>query len=175
MTPASVVLFLAAWLPAIGSSHLAARPSSAQPPAAHPLCVDADAFLRGDRAMQTMVEPDTVNDWRTRQRQFGCKVTAAGATTQGVQREAVYFYERVRATGWVRTPDPRDAPNEGALRFRKGKADCLFNVYGDAMLMTDAEMLVEDRRPLKPGEVRYHVYAMCMTAMPAAARDSSAH
>jgi len=168
MTSVSLVLFLAVWLPAATPAH-----ETAPQPARHPLCVDADAFLRGDRAMQTIVEPDTVNDWRTRQRQFGCKVTAAGATTQGVQREAVYFYERVRASGWVRTPDPRDAPNEGALRFRKGKADCLFNVYGDAMLMTDAEMLVEDRRPLKAGEVRYHVYAMCMTAMPAAARDTT--
>lgn len=142
-------------------------------PARHPLCADADAFLRGDRQMQTVVELDTVNDWRTRQRQIGCKVTAAGGTTRGVQPEAVYFYERVRATGWVRTPDPRDAPNEGSLRFRKGDADCLFNVYGPAMLMTDAELTVGDQRDLKAGEVRYHVYAMCMKAMPAAPRDTS--
>ncbi|MBL0938359.1 MAG: hypothetical protein IBJ03_05675 [Gemmatimonadaceae bacterium] len=150
---------------------LAFAMSPAQP-VNHPLCVDADAFLRGDRQMKTVVEHDTVDDWRTRKKQVGCKVTAAGGTTRGVQPEAVFFYERVRATGWVRTPDPRDAPNEGSLRFRKGDADCLFNVYGPPMLMTDAEDTAGDQRVLKPGEVRYHVYAMCMKALPAAPRDT---
>lgn len=140
---------------------------------AHPLCVAADAFLRTDRQMKTVIEPDTVNDWRTRKRQAGCRITAAGGTTRGVQPEAVYFYERVRASGWVRTPEPRDAPTEASLRFRKDNADCLFNFYGPAMLMTDAEEAVGDAHVLAPGEVRYHVYVMCMPAQPAAPRDTS--
>lgn len=138
-----------------------------------PLCTAADAFLRDDRRMATVVEADTIDDWRTRKRVVGCRISAAGGTPRGVQAEAVSFYERVRAIGWVRTPDPRDAPNEGSLRFRSGSVDCLFNVYGPAMLNTDAEMVAEDRRPLAAGETRYHVYVMCMPAMPAAPRDSS--
>lgn len=138
-----------------------------------PLCAAANAFLREDRAMATVVEADTIDDWRTRKRVVGCRISAAGGTPRGVQAEAVGFFERVRAVGWVRTPDPRDAPTEGSLRFRSGNADCLFNVYGDAMLNTDAEMLAEDRRPLVSGEVRYHVYVMCLPAMPAAPRDST--
>lgn len=141
-----------------------------QPP--QPLCVAADQFLRTDRNMVTVVEPDTIDDWRTRKRQIGCRITAAGGTTRGLQPEAVGFYERIRAVGWVRTPEPRDAPNEASLRFRSGNADCLFNVFGDAMLMTDAELTVDERRPLKSGEVRYHVYVMCIPALPAAPRDT---
>jgi len=143
-----------------------------QPPvSAQPLCADAAAFLRTDRQMAVVVEPDTIDDWRTRKRLTGCRITAAGGTVRGVQPEAVAFYERVRAVGWVRTPEPIDAPNEASLRFRMGKADCLYNVYGDAMLMTDAEDRVDEERPLAPGETRYHVYVMCLPALPAAPRE----
>lgn len=141
---------------------------SAQPP--QPLCTDAVAFLRTDRQMAVVVEPDTLDDWRTRQKLVGCRITAAGGTVRGVQPEAVAFYERVRAVGWVRTPEPFDAPNEASLRFRMGKADCLFNVYGDAMLMTDAEDRVDEAKPLGAGEKRYHAYVMCTPALPAAPR-----
>jgi hypothetical protein len=140
----------------------------AQPP--QPLCTDAAAFLRTDRQMAVVVEPDTLDDWRTRQKLVGCRITAAGGTMRSVQPEAVAFYERVRAVGWVRTPEPFDAPNEASLRFRMGKADCLFNVYGDAMLMTDAEDRVDEAKPLGAGEKRYHVYVMCTPALPAAPR-----
>lgn len=138
-----------------------------------PLCRAADSFLRADRQMETVVEPDTVDDWRTKRRQFGCRITAAGRTARGLQPEAVAFYERVRASGWVRTPDPADSPNEGSLRFRADGADCLFNVYGDAMLMTDAELTVDARVTPSAKETRYHVYVMCMPALPAAPRDSA--
>ena len=142
-------------------------------PQPQPLCTAADAFLRTDRQMVTVVEADTVDDWRTRQRITGCRITAAGGTVRGLQPEAVFFYERVRASGWVRTPEPRDAPNEGSLRFRTsdGKADCLFNVYGEAMLMTDAELTVDETVRLGPGATRYHMYVMCLPAMPAAPRN----
>ena len=143
---------------------------------AYPLCEAAQRFLREDRALSTVVEADTLDDWRTRQVLHGCRITAAGGSLRGVQPEAVFFYERIRAIGgWTRTPDPRDAPNEGSLRFRTGEGrqavDCLFNVYGDAMLMTDAELRVDEQRPLQAGEARYHVYVMCTPALPAAPRD----
>ena len=139
-------------------------------PAPPPLCADAAAFLRTDRQMAVVVEADTLDDWRTRRTLTGCRITAAGGTVRGVQPEAVAFYERVRAVGWVRTPEPYDAPNEASLRFRMGTADCLFNVYGDAMLMTDAEDRADAAKPLGTGETRYHVYVMCVPAMPAAPR-----
>ncbi|MFN8804125.1 MAG: hypothetical protein ACK5ZO_18380 [Gemmatimonas sp.] len=152
------------------SAALLLMPPAPQP-APQPLCVDAAAFLTTDRTMAVVVEADTLDDWRTRQRLTGCRITAAGGTVRGVQPEAVAFYERVRAVGWVRTPDPYDAPSEASLRFRMGKADCLFNLYGDAMLMTDAEDRVDLARVLAPGEKRYHVYVMCLPVMPAAPRE----
>ena len=88
----------------------------------------------------------------------------------GVAREAVRLYERVRAAGWTRTPDPRDAPNEASLRFRKEQSDCLFNVNAEAMLGTKAERAVNGAVTAKPGESRYQVFVMCMPAMPAAER-----
>ena len=160
-----MLFFLPAFLTAIVLN-------GSQPPAPpQPLCTDAAAFLRTDRNMAAVVEADTIDDWRTRQRVSGCRVTAAGGTVRGLQPEAVAFYERVRAVGWVRTPEPYDAPNEASLRFRMGKADCLFNVYGDAMLMTEAEDQADLGRKLAPGETRYHVYVMCLPVMPAAPRE----
>lgn len=144
-----------------------------QPPAkapAQPLCTAADRFLRENQQLVTVVEADTMDDWRTKQRLVGCKITAAGGTRRGVQPQAVAFYEAVRAAGWVRTPDPRDAPTEASLRFRWENADCLFNVFGPPMLNTDAEAVVNERRPLATGEVRWHVYASCLPALPAAPR-----
>jgi hypothetical protein len=137
----------------------------------HPLCTAAATFLRTDRSMAAIVEPDTIDDWRTQKKVPGCKITAAGGTARGVQPEAVAFYERIRAVGWTRTPDPRDAPNEASLRFRQGNVDCLYNVYGPAMLMTEAEDKAGETRALQAGEERYHVYVMCLPAMPAAPRE----
>lgn len=139
-------------------------------PVAQPLCTAADRFLRENQQLVTVVEPDTMDDWRTKQRLVGCKITAAGGTTRGVQPQAVAFYEAVRAAGWTRTPDPRDAPTEASLRFRWEQSDCLFNVFGPPMLNTDAEAVVNERRPLASGEVRWHVYASCLPALPAAPR-----
>jgi hypothetical protein len=131
-------------------------------------CQEAAAFLRGPAGAVAIVEPDTVDDWRTRRRTSGCRVTAAGVTRIGVASEGVRFYERLRAAGWTRTPDPRDSPNEASLRFRKRDADCLFNVAGEALLFTDAESRVVDAVSPKNGEERYHVFVMCVPAAPAA-------
>lgn len=137
-------------------------------PADSTLCTAAARFLRNEQRMVAEIEADTIDDWRTRKRLAGCRITAAGGTTLGVSGEAVRFYERLRAARWVRTPDPRDAPNEASLRFRWEQADCLFNVNAEAMLNTEAEARVNDALVLKPGEVRYQVFVMCLPAQPAA-------
>jgi hypothetical protein len=133
-------------------------------------CAAAAKFLRAERGMVAVVERDTIDDWRTGNKVAGCRVTAAGTTTTGVRAEAIRFYELLRAAGWTRTPDPRDAPNEASMRFRMAKSDCLFNVNAQALLMTDAEFTVTDAVVPKPGEARYHLFVMCMPAMAAKER-----
>src|SRR6478672_8899326 len=82
------------------------------PDSAH--CTAAAAFLRGTQHMVAEVEPDTFDDWRTHKRVPGCRITAAGASDLTVRNEAVRLYERLRAAGWTRTPEPRDSPNEAS-------------------------------------------------------------
>ena len=74
------------------------------------LCAEAARFLRAEQRMVAEVGPDTIDDWRTRKRLAGCRVTAAGGTDIGVSKEAVRLYERLRTARWTRTPDPRDSP-----------------------------------------------------------------
>lgn len=133
-------------------------------------CVVAAEFLRGDRRMVAAIDPDTIDDWRTQRRVLGCRITAAGGTDIGVAKEAARLYERLRASQWTRTPDPRDAPNEASLRFRWKQSDCLFNVNVEAMLNTDTEHRVNEALVLKAGLTRYQVFVMCLPAMPAAPR-----
>ncbi len=134
-------------------------------------CVDAARFLRTTQHMVAVIERDTIDDWRTKRKVLGCRITAAGGTDVGVQQEAVRFYERLRAAQWVRTPDPRDSPNEGSLRFRWAQSDCLFNINREGLLGTEAEGLVNERLVLKAGETRYQMFVMCMPAMAAAPRE----
>lgn len=133
-------------------------------------CVAAADFLRDRQRLVVAVEPDTIDDWRTRRRHLGCRVTAAGASPLGVARAATGLYERLRAAGWTRTPDPMDAPNEASLRFRLDGADCLFNVYEVPRLYTEAEFRVNEAVTPAAGEVRYQVFVMCMPALAAATR-----
>ena len=120
--------------------------------------------------MVAVVEGDTIDDWRTGKRVAGCRITAAGATTIGVQKEAVHFYERVRALLWTRTPDPRDAPNEASLRFRFEQSDCLFNINAQPLLGTKAERVVNRELVLPAGATRYQLLVLCMPAMAARER-----
>ncbi len=133
-------------------------------------CVAAARFLRNERHMMAEIEVDTIDDWRTKKLVAGCRITAAGGTEIGINREAVRFYDLLRAAKWVRTPEPRDSPNEASLRFRWEQADCLFNLNAEALLATDAEQRVNDRLHIPEGQTRYQVFVMCMPAMPAAAR-----
>ena len=133
-------------------------------------CAAAARFVREDRQMVAVVEVDTVDDWRTGKQVAGCRITAAGATELGVQKEALFFYERVRATAWTRTPEPRDAPNEASLRFRFEASDCLFNINRQPLLGTKAERVVNRELALPPGATRYQLLVLCMPAMPAKPR-----
>jgi len=143
------------------------RPSVAQVD----LCLDAERFVRDVIGMVAVAELDTIDDWRTKAMVPGCRVTAAGGTSQSSSSVVRAFYEILPESGWVRTPDPRDAPNEASLRFRQNGADCLFNFYDASMaLNTDAEMMVSDAVFLQPGERLYNFLVMCTPAAPAAPR-----
>jgi hypothetical protein len=133
-------------------------------------CVQAARFLSGTQRMQAVVEPDSMNDWRSQRRVGSCRITAAGGTLLTVQGEATRLYERLRDAQWARTPDPRDSPREGSLRFRWQQSDCLFNVNTEALLFTDAETEVIERRTLAPNERPYYVFVMCTAAVDAAPR-----
>jgi len=133
-------------------------------------CREAHRFMVEDVDMAAVTEPDTIDDWRTDQVVPGCRVTAAGLTPNTPGTEAQLFYDKVRAAGWTRTPDPQDAPNESSLRFRKDGSDCLFNFYVVGMLGTEAEGIVSDARVPDAQLDRYYVLAMCMPAMEAAPR-----
>jgi hypothetical protein len=134
------------------------------------LCTEVVRFLSQDMQFAARTDADTINDFRTGRKHFGCRVTAAGLTTIGLAGEATRFYERVRETGWSRTPDPWDAPNEASLRFRKNGSDCLFHVYEGALLLTEAERQVASARMPAGGQSRYGVFVMCVPVMPARPR-----
>ena len=136
------------------------------------LCEGAERFVRETMFMVAVTEPDTIDDWRTRQKVPGCRVTAAGASSLTAAEIARVFYQVISESGWSRTPDPRDAPNEASLRFRRDNVDCLFNYYGSTMsLGTDAEMVVSDAVHLRHGERLYNFLILCMPAAPAARRS----
>jgi len=138
------------------------------------LCREAERFMVDDIGMVAVAEPDTIDDWRTKAMVPGCRVTAAGATRRAPGAEATRFYERVREAGWIRTPEPRDAPNEASLRFRRDEVDCLFSFYtSTSALNTDAEWEVNDAVVPGPGERRFNFLVMCTPAAPAAPRGDA--
>lgn len=132
------------------------------------LCEGALGVLRDSVGMVAVAGPDTIDDWRTGRRVAGCSVTAAGATTRADSVEARVLFERIRASGWERTPDPRDSPNEASLRFRRNGADCLFSYYTlRSALGTEAERTVSMAVDRQPGDRLFNVYVMCTPATPA--------
>lgn len=143
---------------------LAAAPGSAQE-TEH--CAEARRHLEEVAGMAAVIDPDTIDDWRTGRMVPGCRVTAAGVTSLPEQELVVRFYDELRGAGWARTPDPADAPNEASLRFRKEGADCLFNYYTDGMLFTESEEEVDHQVVPIPGQQRYNFLVLCMPAMPA--------
>lgn len=147
-------------LPAVFLLPLLPGPGHPQPG----LCEEADAHLREALDMATVVEAETIDDWRLDRMVEGCRITAAGLTRRSLRAEARAFYDGIRSSGWSRTPDPQDAPNEASLRFRHSGSDCLFNVYDGGLLGTDAEFSVDDQRVPGPGERRFNVLVLCTPA-----------
>lgn len=138
------------------------------------LCLEAERFVREVMEMAAVSEPDTIDDWRTKRMVPGCRVTAAGASRLPPSAIVEEFYAAVEEAGWTRTPDPRDAPNEASLRYRRAGADCLFNYYDSSMtLATEAELVVSEALPMQPGESLYHFLVLCTPAAPAAPRGAS--
>ena len=133
-------------------------------------CQAAEHFLVEVVGMTAVSSPDTIDDWRTQQMVPGCRVMAAGLTSRDFGDEATLFYERLRAVGWTRTPDPRDSPNEASLRFRQDRTDCLFSFYTGGILGTEDEIEVNTAVVPSPGEQRYNFLVVCMPAMEAAPR-----
>ena len=133
-------------------------------------CAPADRFLTEELLMVTRIDPDTLNDWRTGKRLAGCRITGSGTRRTTIAVAARVFYEKVRAAGWTRTPDPRDSPNEASLRFRLGETDCLFNVYQGILLGPDSEIEVTNAVETRLGDELYHVLVLCVPAMEARER-----
>lgn len=137
---------------------------TAQSPLQLQPCEQADTHLRDGLDMATVVEAETIDDWRLDRMVEGCRITAAGLTRRSLRAEARAFYDGLRSAGWLRTPDPQDAPNEASLRFRMSGADCLFNVYDGGLLGTDAELAVDDQRVPTGGQRRFNVLVLCTPA-----------
>ena len=131
------------------------------------LCDDADDYLVSEASMTTVVELDTIDDWRTDQVVEGCRITAAGLTRSSLRLQSRRFFDGLPGSGWSRTPDPQDAPNESSIRFRKNDVDCLFSFYSGGLLGTDAEFEVDDAVVPGPRERRYNFLVQCMPAMEA--------
>nr|NIP56743.1 hypothetical protein [Gemmatimonadota bacterium]NIR77118.1 hypothetical protein [Gemmatimonadota bacterium]NIT85636.1 hypothetical protein [Gemmatimonadota bacterium]NIU29468.1 hypothetical protein [Gemmatimonadota bacterium]NIV59884.1 hypothetical protein [Gemmatimonadota bacterium] len=128
-------------------------------------CAPAERFLALELGMATVVEPDTLDDWRTGRALPACRVTAAGTTARELADAAAELFRRLREAGWRRTPNPADAPGESSLRFRLGETDCLFNVYSGVLLGSPAELEVSGAAVPEAGERRLNVLALCTAAL----------
>ena len=133
-------------------------------------CEPVQTFLTQNFGMVAEAERDTVDDWRTHKLTPGCRVTAAGGTSLGMTDTAELIYDQLMASGWTRTPDPRDAPAESALRLRWKETDCFFSVYTMATMAigTETERRVTKAFVPNSQDARYNVFVQCVPAMAAA-------
>ena len=130
-------------------------------------CEGARSYLADSLHTLALVDPDTIQDWRTRDTVLGCRVYASQATPLEQTPAARAFYDRLLASGWARTPDPLDMPNEAAIRVRQDNFDCLFHVYKAPLINSPSELEVTNSIKLQPGEGQFNVLAQCMPARPA--------
>ncbi len=133
-------------------------------------CEPVQKFLTESFAMVAVTERDTMDDWRTQKKLPGCRVTAAGGTSLGMTDTAELLYDQMMAAGWTRTPDPRDAPAESALRLRWEETDCFFGVYTMATMAIGTETERKVTMAFVPNhqDARYNVFVQCIPAMEAA-------
>ena len=145
-----------------------AGPGTAGSPQSLERCEPAERYVINRLGMIAETGPDTLDDWRTDRVLYGCRVTAAGATSLELRDVAEGFYAGLFAEGWQRTPDPQDAPAESSLRLRQGETDCLFSLYDNIVIGTPAELRVSNALAIAPGEKRYNLLAQCFRAMDSA-------
>lgn len=131
-------------------------------------CEPVRKFLTEEFGMVAEAGPDTIDDWRTHQIVPGCRVTAAGGSAFGMGEQARLLYVQLMAAGWKRTPEPRDAPGESALRLRLGETDCFFTPYSGIAIGTEAEYRVTQRYERRAEDAPFNVLVQCMKAMEAA-------
>jgi hypothetical protein len=91
-------------------------------------CQPAERYLTDQLGMVSETGPDTLDDWRTDRMLPACRVTAAGSTSLPMRDVSEGLYSGLFATGWTRSPDPQDAPDESSLRLRQGGSECLFSL-----------------------------------------------
>ncbi len=130
-------------------------------------CEAAERFLNEQLGMVAEIGPDTLDDWRTGLVLPACRVTAAGSTSAEMSDAAEGLYVGLFATGWERTPQPRDSPNESSLRLRREGKDCLFSFYSNIVIGTEAELRVSNALVIPPGEKRYNILVQCVRAIEA--------
>ena len=163
LRPAGALSILLATLVASASTGSEARAQEVK------RCEAVHRLLTEDMGMVAESSPDTVRDWRTNQIRLGCRVTASGSTLRtSASDKGEALYARLLAVGWKRTPTPRGATNEPALRFRRDETDCFFSVYSGMMVGTQAEMRVSVAFKVPPGEDRYNVLVQCVSTTQAA-------
>lgn len=132
-------------------------------------CAPLERIMKEQLGMAAETSPDSIDDWRTHLTLPACRVTAAGsAVTRDPGDENLIFYLTLTQSGWERTPDPHDRPQDAALRLRYEGADCFFTPYVGIRLFTEAEFRVNHAYKAPEGETRYNYLAVCMEALPAA-------
>ena len=130
-------------------------------------CEALERVLTEQLEMKAEISPDSLDDWRTKRNLPACRVTAAGSmVTAAPGDENLVFYQILVAAGWERTPDPRDRPNEAAIRLRFDGTDCFFTPYFGIRLFTQAEFRVNKAYGAPEGETRFNYLAVCVEALP---------
>jgi hypothetical protein len=165
-TVGSAALILAALAGCAGNGSESRGEAAAGPDLGR--CQHAERYLTEQFGMIAETGPDTLDDWRTDRLLPACRVTAAGSTSLAMRDVAEGLFAGLFETGWTRSPDPQDAPNESSFRLRQADTECLFSFYDNIALGTAAELRVTNALVIPPGEKRFNVLAQCTPPMESA-------